>query len=673
MEEEKKRYNMVNVMRIVCAILVIAINTKAFAQFGNTVESIGCDIIARIAVPFFFVTSGYFLYCKYKVKGYFNRYIKKLVILYIVVTLISCINPMFIYEIIDKYNATGGNSGAAILLLLKFIFVNGTTGSFWFFPALIYSSIVVYFFIKKDWIKPLISISVLLYLIALMGDSYQGLVINTPLRYLVDLYNSIFDLSTNGIAQGVIFITLGALINKFRIAEKVKKTGKLFLAFSIVYVLEAYLLISNSIPRATNVYISLIILVPIIFIWALNFKFKINERSSLLMKEMSLWIYAVHGVVQFLLLKYIGDITVATVYFWVMVSAISISIAYLISIRRVKVPVGNKKSEMKILIYSSITGIFILVFFIAFDVSTFSDPNDYQRLYSGVGEKPATDSKGILWKVSNGKNDINIYGGIGYGNKEMYPLSPAVEKAIDESQICAVQKVIKDKDRVGIDDCVTYTPRDYLQYHVNEEAILLLSKEVESLKLAKDYYQLQEYKAAYFYELISTHYQSLDGKLTDQYGTDSYIQYKSQEQGKEIVALTTPLIGLKEWYNNTQEENEAYIFIGKFMSEIDQDLAMSNLELWKQGKVDGIRNYLNINEPLNDKEKEEYNNYLNIINKNNDTKDSLLIKEDVKAIQELFKDDKKYFITVDYKLLLGKNSIIKQLESLGYKIEKVTQ
>ena len=164
--EENKRYDMVNVMRIVCALLVMCIHFVAFSCLGDNIYYITSNFICRIAVPFFFISSGYFFYSKYEKKGYVKKYLLKLSGIYAVVSIIETIVyfPLFLNEMIKE---------EGVLFAAKLYLLNSIDGILWFFPTLIISVIVVYLFLKKNYIKPLILLSIALFLLALMGDSYN--------------------------------------------------------------------------------------------------------------------------------------------------------------------------------------------------------------------------------------------------------------------------------------------------------------------------------------------------------------------------------------------------------------------------------------------------------------------------------------------------------------------
>lgn len=66
--ETNHRINSIDIARLFAAILVIAIHTQAIMWFSDRTNG-NIQILTRVAVPFFFCTSGYFLQKGYVRKG----------------------------------------------------------------------------------------------------------------------------------------------------------------------------------------------------------------------------------------------------------------------------------------------------------------------------------------------------------------------------------------------------------------------------------------------------------------------------------------------------------------------------------------------------------------------------------------------------------------------------
>ena len=78
MDNDVKNGNlqMVDLMKFILAILVITIHSSPLT---GSYEYILTGIIARIAVPFFFISSGYILYTKLQANTlYIRKYIKSI-------------------------------------------------------------------------------------------------------------------------------------------------------------------------------------------------------------------------------------------------------------------------------------------------------------------------------------------------------------------------------------------------------------------------------------------------------------------------------------------------------------------------------------------------------------------------------------------------------------------
>ena len=62
---KNKSYTGVDYFRLISAYLIIAIHTSPLTSVSATGDFIFTRIVARIAVPFFFMTSGFFLISRY--------------------------------------------------------------------------------------------------------------------------------------------------------------------------------------------------------------------------------------------------------------------------------------------------------------------------------------------------------------------------------------------------------------------------------------------------------------------------------------------------------------------------------------------------------------------------------------------------------------------------------
>ena len=114
--------------RVPAALLVIAIHTGPLLSLNGEANYLLTDILARIAVPFFFSVSGWFLVPRLLREGRaaLIPFVKKLLLLYGAAVLL--------YLPLNLYNHTLEESGFA---LLRDVLFNGTFYHLWYFPALV--------------------------------------------------------------------------------------------------------------------------------------------------------------------------------------------------------------------------------------------------------------------------------------------------------------------------------------------------------------------------------------------------------------------------------------------------------------------------------------------------------------------------------------------------------
>ena len=58
--DDKKVYSNIDLLKFFFSFFIIMIHTSLFADVNTTVDYIFVNIITRIAVPFFFLSSGFF-------------------------------------------------------------------------------------------------------------------------------------------------------------------------------------------------------------------------------------------------------------------------------------------------------------------------------------------------------------------------------------------------------------------------------------------------------------------------------------------------------------------------------------------------------------------------------------------------------------------------------------
>lgn len=344
---EKNKYNLINFWRFISSLLVVAIHTVTKQQ------DLGYFIIvsSRIAVPFFFICSGYFLYNKlYENNKDVRRkniykYIKKIFSIYCLWSIIALI---FKY---DEYFGHGNCAEGIILLIRDFLFI-GIGNHLWYLSALCFSVYLLYILIWKFNLKfkHVCIISILLYIFSLSADLYYGLIDNTILSKFINGYTDIFGEIWNSFMQGLIFIVMGIGIRKYSFTNKIKKPIIVVAISYVLFIIEHFTLRYFNIPRDNNTSIFLLVLAPYIFITLLTYESKCNfkwiQKYSNLFKDISLTIYLIHPLIGHVISKLfrimnINELQYESYIRFILVSLISIIISLVVN--EIKVYNNDKK------------------------------------------------------------------------------------------------------------------------------------------------------------------------------------------------------------------------------------------------------------------------------------------------------------------------------------------
>lgn len=207
-----KNYSGIDYFRFVASLLIIAIHTSPFASFSETGDFILTRVVARVAVPFFLMTSGFFLISRY---AYDNSklwaFVKKTGIIYAAAIVIYI--PVNIYNGYFRMDNLLPN-------IIKDIVFDGTLYHLWYLPAAIIGAVIAWYLVRKFDYQTALIVTAALYFIGLFGDSYYGL--SEKLNIFGGFYNLLFQISDhtrNGIFFAPVFFVLGGLI-----ADRRRKT-----------------------------------------------------------------------------------------------------------------------------------------------------------------------------------------------------------------------------------------------------------------------------------------------------------------------------------------------------------------------------------------------------------------------------------------------------------------
>lgn len=251
---QQKNYNGIDLIKFLCSLLIFAIHIDLFSEgtsaFGDSANFWSSQYLCRIAVPFFFVSSGFFLFKKMPLYDLNTDIIKNYCFKILRLLGIWCV--LLVLGGIDHLWYLGASVIAIILL-----------------------SLFLHFGIKFRYIC---ITACLLYIIGLLGDSYFGII--EPLgkisifKYIFKAYNFVFSTTRNGVFMGFIFMLMGAAFSRCKINIKPLISFLGFIASMFLLFVEVFLLESGGIPRNYNMYICLIPAVFFLFSFAYTLRLK---------------------------------------------------------------------------------------------------------------------------------------------------------------------------------------------------------------------------------------------------------------------------------------------------------------------------------------------------------------------------------------------------------------
>lgn len=232
--------------RVLCAVLVIAIHTSPLASVSADADWFLTRVIARVAVPFFFLSTGYFSRDKLE-QGGIGKSLRKLTMLYLAA--VALYLPLNLY--------TGSLHNITPVALLRNLALDGTFYHLWYFPAVILGLVLLRFGVKLLGWKGAGALAFLLYLIGLGGDSWFGLAIRVP--GLDKFYSTLFsamDYTRNGLFFAPVYLWAGAWLTRHPMDRGTGAVGLLLSGCAMVA--EAALLHHGSFCRFDSMYLSLL-------------------------------------------------------------------------------------------------------------------------------------------------------------------------------------------------------------------------------------------------------------------------------------------------------------------------------------------------------------------------------------------------------------------------------
>ena len=204
----KKNYNLIDILKFFFMLCVIAIHCHIELIFGRAGWYI-LHCIFRLAVPFFFIASGFFFAAKLENLGgglqqTVKSYIKRILVPFLFYVALNISLDVFL-KIINNYQFS---IKWFIRTFHRILF--DPPGAMWFLSACIFGIIFLYPFLKKNKINLAIFIGIFLYSFALICNTYYYIIKDIPFfSSMMESYVKFFKTPRNGLFVGFFDLAIG--------------------------------------------------------------------------------------------------------------------------------------------------------------------------------------------------------------------------------------------------------------------------------------------------------------------------------------------------------------------------------------------------------------------------------------------------------------------------------
>lgn len=277
---QRINYNGIDVIKFICSFLVFFIHipllnpsvSGELTVFEKYINFGLQQYICRLAVPFFFVSSGFFLFSKMSVENLDGERIKN-----------------YCFKILRLLGTW------SVLLFI------GGKYHLWYLGAtvvaVIFISLCFKFHINQKCLLLLVSV---LYILGLFGDSYFGLIepitTGSLTKYLYVAWGVFFERSRNGLFMGSIFILIGVYFSQNKFNIKLRNSVIGFISSMILLFVEVFTLKYYDIPSDYNMYV---FLVPaVFFLFSIAYTIQLKESDIYVrLRKIGVLVYFLHLLV----------------------------------------------------------------------------------------------------------------------------------------------------------------------------------------------------------------------------------------------------------------------------------------------------------------------------------------------------------------------------------------
>ena len=291
MDQNKEYNNIIDLMKLFFAIGVLGIHTGIAKVFSESINFAITKVWFRMAVPFFFIATGFFYGKKLYACGSKQKRGE--------VLLDFCQKNGFVLIVFGSITLGqviygSGISSEVVKTIHDAVFY--PQGAMWYVAATIVGAIIIFILYDQKFI--MVALAIPLFSFALLCNNYYFVFSNTRIENIINAYMEYFVSARNGIFVGFPYMLCGVML--FEFTKKNKKFDNLWklcpIIVFVLYLVEIMFCKNKESIDDCSIYIMSPFLAMTIFYLSLTIKIPLSKKHSLVMRSYSKIIYFFHSV-----------------------------------------------------------------------------------------------------------------------------------------------------------------------------------------------------------------------------------------------------------------------------------------------------------------------------------------------------------------------------------------
>lgn len=318
-------------MKATCAFLIVCIHVPFPGRVGAYFTA-----LTRVAVPVFFMITGYF-YSDTVARHKEKQQIKKILCLAVEANILFFVWNVILNILRKESIISYTQSIFTGKSILKFLVMNESplAGHLWYLGAILYVLVIVLLVDKLNCRKLLYYLTPVLLIADLAFGKYSLLIFHREFPYI---------LVRNFLCVGIPYFCIGNLIREKRYSEKWNKKvlQGLIIVFAITSFAERFILVSAGLNATRDHYLSTTLLAICLFVYTLKSNWH-NKGLTVIGRKYSTWLYVIHPIFITVFSIVVGKLGLKSVYRCVApIVVYCATLTFLIILQKVKMAMKSK-------------------------------------------------------------------------------------------------------------------------------------------------------------------------------------------------------------------------------------------------------------------------------------------------------------------------------------------